>query len=437
MSNGHGEDAIAVRILQELRHCSEGIEFAALPLVGIGQAYRDCRVPIVGPVKPMPSGGFIYMDWQQLWQDLRGGLWGLFRAQLNIVRQWAESGGIILAVGDIVPLGLAWWSGAAYGFVGTAKSEYYLRNNTGWYSHRPMARLWDGWSGSVYLPWERWLMSRSRCQAVFPRDSFTARTLERWPIPVYDLGNPMMDQLQPQENIITDRQPAGTSLTLALLPGSRPPEAYENWQLILQAVQALAEFFLKPTFPVPSFSEQAELPKSLMFLAAISSGLNPDPFSQMLVEQGWWAIQPQPASWNSPEDRYFEWNGAQLILTQHRFNDCLHRADLAIALAGTATEQFVGLGKPAIVFPGRGPQCTYRFVEAQSRMLGESLILLENPGQVPKAVGDLLSNPDRLHQIAKNGQQRMGQPGAAARIARCWWEQFGSKSMDSTHCGVL
>jgi len=36
-----------------------------------------------------------------------------------------------LSRGDIVPLLFAWLSGATYAFVGTAKSEYYLRDEAG------------------------------------------------------------------------------------------------------------------------------------------------------------------------------------------------------------------------------------------------------------------------------------------------------------------
>ena len=55
-------------------------------------------------------------------------------------------------------------------------------------------------------------------------------------------------------------------------------------------------------------------------------------------------------------------------------------------MAGTATEQFVGLGKPAIAIPGNGPQFTPAFAEAQSRLLGGSLILVKRPSQVGAAV---------------------------------------------------
>ncbi len=74
LSNGHGEDVIAVRILQELQRHPAAPELAALPLVGEGRAYSQLGVPIIGAAQAMPSGGFIYMDGRQLLRDVRGGL---------------------------------------------------------------------------------------------------------------------------------------------------------------------------------------------------------------------------------------------------------------------------------------------------------------------------------------------------------------------------
>ncbi len=71
-----------------------------------------------------------------------------------------------------------------------------------------------------------------------------------------------------------------------------------------------------------------------------------------------------------------------------------------------------------------GPQFTYAFAEAQSRHLGSSLILLSHPNQTGEAVQSLLADSKRLAQIANNGYQRMGKPGAARRIAECLIEQF-------------
>jgi uncharacterized protein (TIGR03492 family) len=93
-------------------------------------------------------------------------------------------------------------------------------------------------------------------------------------------------------------------------------------------------------------------------------------------------------------------------------------------MAGTATEQFVGLGKPAIAIPGNGPQFTPAFAEAQTRLLGPSLILVEHPDKVASVVQQLFRDPDWLQLIGENGRQRMGEPGAADRIANCLMEQF-------------
>ena len=147
ISNGHGEDIIAVRVLKELRRLPNAPTMSALPIVGEGGAYQKIGIPIVGPTQSMPSGGFIYMDTRQVLRDVQGGLVGLTLAQLKTLRAWGKTGGKVLAVGDIVPLAMAWASGADYAFIGTAKSEYYVRNEAGRLPNRPWM---EGRSGSIY-----------------------------------------------------------------------------------------------------------------------------------------------------------------------------------------------------------------------------------------------------------------------------------------------
>lgn len=446
LSNGHGEDIIAVRILQALQKLPNAPKLAALPLVGEGRAYQQLGIPLIGPVKAMPSGGFIYMDGRQFARDLQGGLLQLTLAQFRGIRQWAKQGGSILAVGDIVPLLLAYLSGAPYAFIGTAKSEYYLRDEAG--RLFPNTFL-DAWSGSVYYPWERWMMGHPRCHAVFPRDTLTTKVLQKWSIPAFDLGNPMMDGLEPQaarsrsktptisvgtrfpENITAsgfEVASAGTvpllnhasswqeAMKILLLPGSRTPEAYENWQLILQAVDGVQETFS---------------PQPLVFLGAIAASVNLEPLVYALTSQGWKAHNTHPRFEEVglhpfPDENalWFTRGNATLGLSQHAYADCLHLADWAIAMAGTATEQFVGLGKAAIIFPGKGPQFTQKFAEAQTRLLGRSVILVSHPSQTAKAIQNLLQHSTELQQIAENGDRRMGQPGAAERIAECLMQQL-------------
>ena len=400
LSNGHGEDAIAVRILQALQQ--EGFsQIEALPIVGAGHAYTKLDIPVIGTVKAMPSGGFIYMDSRQLARDIQGGLVQLTWAQIKAVQTWAREGdGFILAVGDIVPLLFAWLSGTPYAFVATAKSEYYLRDEKGWLSRKSW---WDDRlersTNCIFQPWERWLMRRPQCEGVFPRDRITANILKRFDVPAFDLGNPMMDGLTWQNDATDD-----SVLTIALIPGSRPPEVYDNWEVILRSLDGLLEHFRKP----------------LQFIAAVAPGLNAERLHQTLVSYRW-----KQCEMNRYQIGFGE-KQATLELAPDRFAECLQRSQIAIAMAGTATEQFIGLGKPAIIIPGNGPQFTPAFAEAQTRLLGASVTLVEQPNQVAKALQSLLNDPDRLQTIVENGHRRMGEPGAAQRIATCLLEKISS-----------
>ncbi len=400
LSNGHGEDAIASQILLPLQLHPQTPELGALPIVGEGRPYTQLGISLVGKTKIMPSGGFI-MDKRQLWRDVRGGLLSLLWQQWSAISSWRSSGGIILAVGDLVPLLLAWLSGAKYYFVGTAKSEYYLRDEAGRLPKRPW---WDGWSGSVYLPWERWLMTRPRCLGVFPRDTLTTQMLCQRGIKAFDLGNPMMDDLAVVGDIAPEIPEENPSLSVVLLPGSRPPEAYENWQLLVKAVASCLEQF--PRQP-------------LLFLAAIVPSLDLDILSKTLLHHGWQSNIASRETGLTPAQQTLVFSSglATLVITQSGFKESVLRADVAVAMAGTATEQFVGLGKPAIAIPGAGPQYTYAFAEAQTRLLGASLTLVKQPQQVGKAIDHLLQDADRLQIISENGRRRLGNPGAGARIA--------------------
>ena len=406
LSNGHGEDAIAVSILNALQALPQPIHIEVLPIVGEGHAYEKHNFSMIGTVKAMPSGGFIYMDGQQLANDIQGGLLTLTLEQLKTIRQWAQvakrSGepALVLAVGDVVPMLFAWQSGLPFAFVGTAKSDYYLRDESG-----PIGRSswWDDrfayLTGSVYYPWERWFMTQKRCKAVFPRDRITTGTLQHLGVPAYDLGNPMMD-LDVNVSIQTG---SDSALTILLLPGSRSPEVYRNWEVMMLGVQDLCTTF----------------DRTVQFLVALSPGLERDRFEGTLRQTGWnLAVE----TLDSRTGREWNFQGPErvfhLTLGGGSFSEYAYRAAVAIAMAGTATEQFVGLGKPVVTLPGEGPQFTPAFAEAQTRLLGVSVLHLKHPTQVASRLIQLLHNPVELSDIATNGRLRMGPSGAADRIAQ-------------------
>ncbi len=407
LSNGHGEDIIATRIAEQFQRLSPSLYLAALPIVGEGHAYQKIDIPIISQVQQMPSGGFIYQDRRELWRDIQGGLLSLTLSQLRAVRQWGQQGGKIVAVGDIVPLFFARISSSDYAFVGTAKSEYYIKDEKRWF-HRTFSL--ENLLGSIYFPWERWLMCHSRCYAVFPRDQLTAHVLERKGVRSYDLGNPMMDGIEKIPS--TDFLFLDNKITVLLLPGSRCPEAQRNWKHILQSVKAILSQF-------PD--------KSWFFLAAITPSLSLFSFEEALKSQQWQpdSLDNLKIPLNKTNTLLFKQNNAKLMLSQSNFASCLHLSQIGIAMAGTATEQFVGLGKPVITLPGEGPQFIYRFAEAQTRLLGESVILLENPEQVPETLNNLLNHPSKLQIIAENGQKRLGNSGGSQRIAACLIDLWG------------
>lgn len=393
ISNGHGEDTIALRILSELRLRHPDIELSALPLVGEGASFQKQQIPLIAATKTLPSGGFIYMDSRQLARDLKGGLVQLTLTQLKALQRWAQEGGAILAVGDVIPAAFAWWSGLPYAVVGTAKSAYYLRDDQG-----PLPELpwYSGWAGSMYLPWERWLMSRDRCRVAIVRDELTRTELQQLGVPQVFAGNPMMDGLTPTESMAELSSHKPDALTVALLPGSRSPEAYANWQIMLTAMESVVQYFA---------------PRPVQFLGAIAPALDLAELQQALVAADWQATSTQS------DDPVFVKANGRVILTQTAYADCLHAADVAIAMAGTATEQLVGLGKPAFITPGAGPQFNPTFAKLQTRLLGPSVILVPDPEDMGAEMMPVLANGDRLNQIHQNGLKRMGAPGAAAAIA--------------------
>ena len=401
VSNGHGEDQIAARICIELAKL--GVSAIALPLVGVGHVYRSTNIPIVeGATQAMPSGGFVRMDGGQLWRDLRSGLAGLTWKQLQIVWQWSKRNNfkktgekkIVLAVGDIVPMLFAWlpamFGGCDFVMIATAKSEYYWCDRKGRIPIIPKP-----WGGSVFYPWERSLICSRHCQATFVRDQFTANLLgNQFRLPVKFMGNPMMDGLEAKG---LELGVSEDEWSISILPGSRPPEAYENWQSLLIGAHSIAR----------------AMSQSVTFLAAIASELDIEQLAQILIQNGWIEV----------DDLTYKLQRSRLRLVMHGFGDCLQQCHLGLAMAGTATEQLVGLGKPAITIVGNGPQFNRQFAEEQARLLGVSVTLVEKPAQVGEVIADLLNDPDYFQDSIENGLERMGTPGASQRIAQYLVEQ--------------
>ena len=78
ISDGHGEDLIALRIIEALRNQRPQLTLKVLPLVGTGGSFRTATeqgwVQQIGPSAPLPSGGFSNQSLRGLLADVIAGL---------------------------------------------------------------------------------------------------------------------------------------------------------------------------------------------------------------------------------------------------------------------------------------------------------------------------------------------------------------------------
>ena len=164
-------------------------------------------------------------------------------------------------------------------------------------------------------------------------------------------------------------------------------------------------------------------------MAAIVNTLDLGILQGNLARLGWSEVTAPEADLTSlvidPSAIYYHRDRATIVISTQAYLEYMQLGDCAIAMAGTATEQFIGLGKPAFTIPGDGPQFTAAFAAAQTRLLGESIILVSQAQDVGGEMQRLLQQPDRLQSIAQNGLLRMGKPGAAKRIADCLIKVIG------------
>ncbi len=401
LSNGHGEDLIALRILEALHRQRPALELAVLPLVGLGQAFAAAEaagwLQRLAPGRQLPSGGFSNQSLRGLLADLLAGLPLLSWRQWRLVRAWGRGGDPILAVGDLLPLLLAWAGGGPYGFIGTPKSDFTWASPppTGW-GDSPLADAYHRAKGSEWDPWEWALMGARRCRLVAVRDRLTAIGLRRHRVAACAPGNPMMDGFTPEPL----PAPLQDRARLLLLAGSRMPEALHNLRRLLAAL------------PEPG------TPPELSLLLATGSRPSPGELAPLLQAAG---FQAMPATDHRALDlgaaAGWRRDGQELWIGPGRFASWAAWGDLGLATAGTATEQLVGLGIGALSLPGAGPQFKRSFARRQSRLLGGSVQPCHSPAELRQRLLALLADPLQRQQLGRIGRRRMGPSGGSDRLA--------------------
>ena len=394
LSNGHGEDTIASRVLESLHEINPDIAYEVLPLVGEGKFFakfiKDGWLSKIGFSIFLPSGGFSNQSFSGLILDLKAGLLSSLWRQWTLIHRSAKQGKSIVAVGDLLPLFLAWASGADYFFIGTPKSDYTWTSGPRFsftdYYHRLKGTEWD--------PWEYWLMRSCRCKMVVVRDKITARGLRNHGVNAVSPGNPMMDGIKKLKcpNYFNKYR------RLILLCGSRLPEAYQNFKNLLIAIQHIQLSSSIAVFVPLNSSEMSQ---------KIELILNDLGFISTVESIGYMGIA---GTWKK--------NSILIVIGVNKFSSWANLGEVGVANAGTATEQLVGLGIPCVSLPGKGPQFNYSFAKRQSRLLGGAVVISKGYKALAKKVEFLLNSDFDRESIGSRGSKRMGLEGGSKSIAQ-------------------
>jgi uncharacterized protein (TIGR03492 family) len=315
-----------------------------------------------------------------LWRDLRAGWIQQTLRQLWVAWRKGTTADLVLSVGDHVPQFFALLCGCPVVVFLVSTSSYY--------------------EGRLRLaPFSRWFCNRSLTRRVLTRDAFTARDLRSQGMtkacfrgyPIMDFDQAFHPQLQAA---------AADTTTLALLPGSRFPEAQQNLALMLQLCEVLG---------------RGHPERRWRFLAAVVEGIEIEPLGSLVRAQGWCLGE----GWLRSAD-----GGVEVRLMHHAFGSVLGSSDLVVGMAGTAVEQAVGMGLPVVQIVGRGPQFSYAFAESQMRLLGSAVhtvgTVTAGPRELRQAadlIMRLLGDPELRSRCAAVGLERVGRPGGSRRIA--------------------
>ena len=382
LSNGHGEDLSGARLGQALQQ--QGAQVRAVPLVGDGAPYRQADLQVAGRTQSFSTGGLGYASFTgRLKEILQGQVLYLLKRSWRFLRDARRADGIVV-VGDVIPVILAWLSGKPVITYLVAYSSHY--------------------EGRLRLPWPCGpCLASKRFAAVFSRDALSASDLsEQLRRPVEFLGNPFMDGL-----VALDA--SERSGRVLLLPGSRLPEARQNLERMLALLEELPAGLRQHDFQAALVRE---LPAAAVEALALSRG---------------WSL-----SSSTSRSLWLKRQGLVLQCCWGQFATLLPAAQVVVSMAGTASEQAVGLGKPVLQLAGHGPQFTVGFAEAQRRLLGPAVHCAKGDVDDPNTLiasaellEQLLQLPEAtLQQLREEGDQRLGQAGGTQRMARAILERL-------------
>ncbi|MGQ9615788.1 MAG: lipid-A-disaccharide synthase-related protein [Spirochaetota bacterium] len=381
ISNGYGEDTIAAHIGKRMLDIRLSQTIKAFPTVGSGKYYSTIGISLAGEGICLPSEGFV-RSLKDFLKDLRHGFIQKNCRLGHTLGKVSKPFDFLIIVGD--PYLLLYTSFFTKHppqrrvFIGVQQSEWYgsrkpFKQHYSFIERRWMKHL----AGLIYVRDEKTM------------DFLRSKGLNH----VHCEGNPMMDcfSISKQKVLSHNRRLIG------ILPGSKQ-ESYENMTVIFNTIKNL----------------------SLMgghFNYAIA--LSPQLDESIVVTR--FGLRFRYSRRRDGKHLYtsYELPGTvgEIFISKHLFGDIINESIAVIGVSGTGNEQAAGLGKPVFGFWGKGPQITEKFMKAQKKLLGKSLILLPpEPGRIAATIIQTLSDKFLLKEIEENGKIRMCGRGSIERI---------------------
>ncbi len=383
LSNGHGEDLSGSLLAKCL--VMKGNLVEALPIVGDGENYKKVNIRIIGKTKKFKTGGIGYNSFKGRMLEIFGGQIIYLFKKLYLSYKLRNKYDFYFVIGDIVPVFFAWFAKKDFFTYLVAYSSHY--------------------EGKLKLPWpcKSFLISKYS-KKIYARDFLTANDLtQQLQKRVSFLGNPFMDKFS-----FFEKKSKALTFNIGLFPGSRFPEISENLQLMLEVLETMSnlKYF-----------------ENIVFRFAIVNALSTTKIKQILKKRKWIFVEKLVKN-NSLE---FEFGFISIIFNWNMFEQILYESKFVISMAGTATEQAIGLAKPVIQIEGKGPQFTKSFAEAQRRLLGRYVFCATNyknkKDQVNQTINLILKiiylmKIDKKFLISchKNANVRIGEGNSCIKI---------------------
>lgn len=372
ISNGHGEDTIGATFASELSLQKPNIKVSAFPTVDAGKVYEKLGIEILGERKIMPSGGFMFHNYELFSADIKAGFLQMTVRQIYELSKIKTD--ILLVIGDIYALFLS-------SFIKTKQRFYYQSLVSVHHAKKEDGKIANRYFMENFSYFERALM-RHLVKHTYLRDAATANHLKDLGLTrVSALGNPMLDSLGGKPML----EHSQISPTIGLLAGTRE-HANKAMEVMLAGL--------------------AKLKSGQALVAWVGNDFS-------FKTDGW---QKTNYKNNNGLVMTLEKESFKVYFYKNCFADVLASVDIVIGNAGTANEQAASLGIPIISFPVE-PTYKQTFIDNQKRLLSHALSVCKaEPIEISNKILELLNNKDLYQQAAKAGKKRMGKAGGTKRI---------------------